>query len=75
MSEMVKRVARAIWFLNEDTDCPDYDQLAPFAKKRADQWSRAAITAMREPTAEMLNNTDTWGDIDAWHKLIDEALK
>ena len=54
MSEMVERVARAIWALNQDTDCPEYDQLAPHAKERADEWARAVIAAMREPTEAMV---------------------
>ena len=46
--EQVERVARAIWDLNEDTDCHDYDRLSAPAKKRAEEWARAAIAAMGE---------------------------
>jgi hypothetical protein len=80
MSEMVERVARAIWALNEDTDCHDYGLLAPHAKQRADDWARAAIKAMREPTEAMWKaKQPTWSlgrpMWDWWKDMIDEALK
>jgi hypothetical protein len=83
MSEMVERVAKAIWALNEDTDCHDYDQLAPHARARADEWARAAIAVMREPTKAMIEaHHVVWEDADFneraadnWRNLIDEALK
>lgn len=87
MSEMVERVARSIWAFNEDTDCPDYERLSAHAKERANEWARAAIEAMREPTEEMIDRTAMQGEspmITArgsrariahyWRLMIDEAL-
>lgn len=57
MSDMVEKVARAIWALQRDTDCNDYDKLwdGPCsAKEIARDMARAAIEAMREPTEDML---------------------
>lgn len=34
-------VARALWALNENTDCPDYDLLSKPAKERALSWADA----------------------------------
>tara|TARA_R110000868_G_scaffold411706_1_gene707810 strand:+ start:29969 stop:30268 length:300 start_codon:yes stop_codon:yes gene_type:complete len=53
---MIERVARAIWALQRDTDCNDYDKLwdgPGSAKEIARDMARAAIEAMREPTEEM----------------------
>ena len=59
MSEIIEHVARAIWALNEDTDCPDYDELNPHARQKVIAWARAAIAAMREPTEQMLDASCT----------------
>lgn len=85
MSEMIERVASAIWALNDDTDCRVYDDLAPHAKAQADAMARAAIKAMREPTEAMVNAAmlpASEADREAyrpqhwiWEKMIDEALK
>ena len=71
MSELIERVAEAIrtseayWWNRSDE--PD-DGLA-------ETLARAAIEAMREPTAEMINapsNLD--GIVDAYRAMIDAAL-
>lgn len=74
MSEMIERVARVIWSLNEDTDCHDYDQLTHHAKQQAKEWARAAIGAMREPTQDMISSCpheDAW---HVWNDMINVAL-
>jgi hypothetical protein len=77
MTEMIERVAKAIWSLNEDTDCPDYDELAPHAKHRAQAWARAAIVAMLEPTHKMEDafyNEPHTNARAKWRAMIDGAL-
>lgn len=83
MSEMVERVATAIWALYRHTDCNEYDQLAPHAKHTADEMARAAIEAMREPTADMVDaGRDVGPDapyglsetIKRWEAMINAAL-
>jgi hypothetical protein len=66
MSEMIERVAKAIW--EQAFDPMEHDEAVVYA--------RAAIAAMREPTVGMINSV--WassGDILAWKVFIDEALK
>lgn len=78
MSEMVERVAKAIW------DSPLFFGLITDEKRRDGSWhdctalARAAIEAMREPTDEMVLASEA---IDAvypsehWRAMIDAALK
>lgn len=57
MSEMIERVAAAIWALYPDTDCPNYAELSEWAKEeKARPLARAAIEAMREPSMNMVTN-------------------
>ena len=91
MSEMVERVARAIW--QESVGRADWYKWETF---RPDAWgrclsmaqARAAIEAMREPTEAMIEaarNEDDPGFCDepgfaaphkdAWQAMIDAALK
>lgn len=66
MSEMVERVARAIW----EAECnPDNDDLQAWQACVA----RAAIEAMREITPDMLYAANIMPD--EWSRAIDEALK
>lgn len=79
MSEMVERVARAI--CGEPRGC-DYPQCrcSPSWIVGIDRRSRAALTAMREPTEAMLKAF--YGDMpvesrlgDDWRDMIDAALE
>lgn len=77
MSEMIERVAEAIYAMARETRdewlIPDWKMVA-----------RAAIEAMREPTSEMTSCSEEvhWGDScyicgglkDGWQKMIDAAL-
>lgn len=85
MSEMIERVAKAIWDNSEKwvmnlgkqwEDVPDYD----LQKKAIRVQARAAIEAMREPTAEMVDEgyceaggTDVQTD-EVWRHMINAAL-
>lgn len=68
MSEMVERVARAIWEIGASDDISECD---------AAMYASAAIEAMREPTQEMVDaaiaNAD--GVILPWDAMIDAALE
>lgn len=89
---MVERVARAIVAADEQNGGPPWDYIAGLGKHalafRMDQ-ARAAISAMREPTGEMLDalgnalydaETDSgcpdhWGTLrKSWPAMIDAAL-
>lgn len=83
MSEMVERVARALYSQWRPKGYPKWD--SPLLGKRAQRkWhaiSRAAIAAMREPTREMYDGlSDTgkmWKEQDSfavWRTFIDAAL-
>jgi hypothetical protein len=66
MSEMVKRVANAIRAPIDDDDCT-YEEIA-----------RAAISAMRDPTEEVLKlvfEAGSGGTLCAWHVMIDKILE
>ena len=67
MSEMVERLARAIWPAWVDEPC---------FRERCLQQARAGIKAMREPTKEMLMSSGlARTQKDKWQAMIDEALK
>lgn len=73
MSKMVEQVARA---LAKHADDSFEDAPAGFWE----DFARAAIAAMREPTEAMVkegNKYTDWasGADDAWEVMIDEALK
>jgi hypothetical protein len=79
MSEMVERVANALW-AGEHHPGTLLLPLDGKDKQRLIYSARLAIEAMREPTDAMFSAaTDTYcsaGDlIDYWHKMIDEAAK
>lgn len=79
MSEMVERVASAIWDATRDS--LDFESLSAWASEAA---ARAAIKAMREPTRVMLEaeqacpRFDSPGSTnpdDVWRAMIDAILK
>ena len=81
MSEMIERVARAIALaqLDNDTRAAVDPNTWPVAESYCDM-ARAAIEAMREPTAEMLQPCMAGGKsylvpvMEIWPKMIDAAL-
>lgn len=71
MNEMVERVARAIMHMHDTGE-----------KNHFASYARAAISAMREPTADMIyagargSGEDSDGvALGAWHAMIDAALE
>jgi hypothetical protein len=84
MSEMVERVARALYERQAKLNHYDHswEVIAGMAKGIADEFradARTAIEAMREPTPSMRNaimGNTTEFDVDAvWNDVIDAALK
>jgi hypothetical protein len=84
MSEMVERVARAIWRVREkqfpervQRTEPDGIDHATGAWELIEGFARAAIEEMRNPTPEMICAAfDCAGSIGAeWQAMIDEALR
>ena len=88
-NEMVERVARAIVSNNHENNpfVAQWDEQPWHGKVLAMSAARAAIAAMREPTAEMYN-VPQWecievGDdvvspdeaVEIWQAMIDEALR
>lgn len=75
--EMVERVARAI--CEHALDAPDWDALEPGVKGAYVNHARAAIEALREPTAAMVALAQTpsaWSSFEAfWRAMIDAILK
>lgn len=88
MSEMVDRVARAIYLSplggHDDPSAPRWDELRESHKDGFRDNARAAIEAMRLPTEAMVDAADT-KDIETcqycasgqehWQAMIDQALK
>lgn len=87
MSEMIERVAKAIWekhramLLGEE-----WEELDRFTTERYRGYASAAIAAMREPTEAMeIAGHGTAIDVDGtthmvsakacWQAMVDEALK
>lgn len=83
MNEMIERVARALF--EEEWDDKSSDPWESAEEDEREAWrksARAAIEAMREPTAAMEDAmegvTEYGGHIspsNAWHAAIDAALK
>lgn len=73
-SEMVERVAIKIAFERVVA----FERLPPFQQEMLRREARAAIAAMREPTAAMLDRVEYdshgWA-LQNWQAMIDEALK
>lgn len=79
MSDIVEKVARAIYQADKPSHHADWEVAAKTEGNRA-HWhkvARAAITAMRVPTEKMLEAPGVAGvTMDAdWPAMIDEALK
>lgn len=88
MSEMIERVAKAI--LATTGEPTMWDHYAPGTQEHYRSMARAAIEAMREPTAAMIEVGDASVDLDwslepgegldgvdvtpAWRAMIDAAL-
>lgn len=88
MSEMVERVAKALWTQAGyfgDWDSTDWIKgPSPYFREQFRAQARAAIEAMREPTHVMLSRGNTaaqdYGlgrspELGVWRAMIDEALK
>ena len=77
MSEMVERVARAIWTMRAESFPHDsFDDLPEHEKKMARIYARHAIEAMREPTEPMNEAGSGFVQSEfAWEAMIDAALK
>lgn len=77
MNEMIERAAKALWALETDTDCHDYDQLAEFVKEETRAKVRAVFAAIWEPTEAMKNEGYLGVDYtprDVWQAMVDEML-
>lgn len=88
MSEIVERVAKAILaghdWTHDDGNDPSlptgWEAVPPDWRDAYRAMARAAIEAMREPTADMFKHAmphmDSWSSNAAWwQKMIDGALK
>lgn len=71
MSEMIERVAKAIW-----GDLGDWENTDGDMKESVRREARRAIAAMREPTEAMMLSPCVWGEDDkeAYQAIIDAAL-
>lgn len=80
MSEMIERVARAIFAKITDKAGFGFEHLPPSAQECYRTDARSAIMAMRNPTKQMFDNSmlymDSWSSNTAWWQaMIDAALK
>lgn len=78
MDEMVERVARAMYEIWYPCGMPPWGE-AVISKETWRKSARAAIEAMREPTAAMQDAFRSWalpiGELDkGWNAAIDAAL-
>lgn len=90
MSEMLEKVARALWEIrpwgDEDSEqgIPTWDTVPEDWKAAYIDMARAAVRALREPTEEMLEAVDCGGvrrqwlsgrmHVGSWHAMIDSIL-
>ncbi len=60
MSEMIERIARAMWEAREDIEAVDSPNRCTFEADNPEiiAMARAAIEAMREPTEAMIENNE-----------------
>ena len=82
-SEMIERVARAIFAVEHEGDNPDgvFSTYTPHRGSRNfypgwkmyEESARAAIAAMREPTEAMIAFAYL-GPVTSWKAMIDQAL-
>ena len=89
MNEMIERVARAVYEKRNAgrRNVAEWDKLPAAVKAEERRDARAAIAAMREPTADMLaafvpardnDELKTWGariKERTWRAMIDAAIK
>lgn len=79
MSEMVERVARAIYFRGDDQGDTAWHHCQLWHRDVAREQARAAIEAMREPTEAMVKaaygRERTGTERGNWRAMIDAALK
>lgn len=79
MSEMIERVARAIFNVNFSHYPPDLrERCWPAGRSISIEIAREAIKAMREPTEAMMIAACHAGNADmeaSWRAAVDEALK
>ncbi len=83
MSEMVERVAKAIFGVDRiPNHTPAWADMTPEFREMYTGFSRAAIEAMRAPTEIMLIKAgrdhcgdDHYDPLTAWEIMIDEAMK
>ena len=79
MSEMIERVARALWAVSDDSGEPWPWNECPEAQKAGYRLhARAAVEATREPTEAMMLAACHAGNADmeaSWRAAVDEALK
>jgi hypothetical protein len=78
MSEMVDRVAKALWESSDDTEMgAPWENLTGHWRKTYEDMARVAIAAMREPTQAMLDAgpVEPYMDAYVWAKMIDAALR
>lgn len=82
MSEMVERVARALFHWQHGHD--RWDEAEPEEREDACEAARAAIETLREPPDEALKAAariwdDDWctetNALNMWNAMIDEALR
>lgn len=87
MSEMVARVAKAMFNATPFKSEGSYEEQTPTYRRLCEVMARAAIVAMREPTAAMLDAPEMrhWAlrteepmrpeyIAEAWRSMIDAAL-
>ena len=76
MSEMVERCAMAMHKAGFFPNVIPWEKCAEAYREERRMFARAAIEAMREPTAEMV--VAAWrseGTSEIWQAMIEEALK
>ena len=86
MTEMIERVARAIYAQMDQSSSDPWDEallrvekygVTPPMVRMAREYARAAIEAMREPTPAMIEagRRNSLTLEQSWKQMIDEALK
>lgn len=75
MSEMIERVARALYGASPfRSEAGPYEAQTPAYRQVCEALARAAIHAMREPTEAMRTCTSETIPAYAWVHMIDAAL-
>lgn len=60
MSDMIEKLARALWNEQRMGDSVEYDVLFAFRKEELRDEVRAVLEALREPTPEMVEAGSLW---------------